>query len=298
MIELKSFSEHLDNEFTRLLEGFAALEIRERTARSNTEKQYFASKQNSDWLNKNGLHQGDKAHDNMLFRSLSDGDYVCYATRSRSGEQIRDDMVVYLNKQNQWILAEAYELFKDFIDAVYAVGEELQPGLWKPCQLSRIANPSLSKPTFQSLLDAASDANATGDCSTKLNRFRLTFPTLRLAELASPLASDPKLMIVLIELLRHVIVHNGGRVKSKDSFISRLQRKTGTLNNGVPSQSLVADVESYLGERDGLTHVVLLDGRPSDLPFGYTSRIGQLTNILLAYAGFIHTELLLPLTAK
>ena len=105
-------------------------------------------------------------------------------------------------------------------------------------------------------------------------------------------------MIALIEQLRHVIVHNGGRVKSKDSFIEKLRSKTGTLNGGAPSRNLVAETETFLGEREGHTYVLLLDMQSSALPFAYTSRIGRLTNILLAYAGFIHTELLMPFTEK
>ena len=186
MTELHGIGERLKNEFTHLLEGFAILELRERTARSTTEKQYDASKQNSDRLKSNGLQSADQDHHNLRFRCLSDGNSVFYATRSRTGEQIRDDMLVYLNKQNQWILAEAYELFEDFVDKSYAFGEYLQPGLWKACQLRRIANPSPQTTSLQSLLDAASEEKATGDCGAKLNRFRHTFPTLVSVELASP----------------------------------------------------------------------------------------------------------------
>ena len=286
----------LNEQSKRFFEKCSDLELLERAIRDTARKQLQVTAENQTrWKEVGGSMESGASHHNMTYRSLTDGNHVFYDSRSRTYEQISQDIHFHQNKQFQWVLAETYELFEDFIEICYAYAQHLNPPVWKTAEVDRLTPASDGSYSLDEMLRLATDPRMTGDTFAKLHRFRAKYPQLRAAESRSPLHEKPSFVLALIELLRHVIVHNGGKVGDRKAFTQRVLSKAGLLNNGNPDSALLDDINEFLRDWQGSTVVVLLDAPMRELPGGYVSRLGYLTNFLLAYASFVHTDLLGPL---
>lgn len=286
----------LSEQFKHFFEKCSDLELLERAIRDTAKKQLQVTAESQNrWKEVGGAMESGASHHNMTYRSLTDGNHVFYDSRSRTYEQIGQDIHFHQNKHFQWVLAETYELFEDFIEISYAYAQHLNPPFWKTAEIDRLTPTSDGSYSLDELLRHAADPRMTVDTFAKLRRFRSKYPELHAAESRSPLHQKPVFALALIEILRHVIVHNGGKVRGREAFTQRVLAKAGLLNNGNPSEDLLADIGEFLRDWQGSTVVVLLDAPMSGLPGGYVSRLGYLTNFLLAYAAFVHMNLLAPL---
>ena len=285
----------LDQQYERLLTAFADIELIERAMRESTKDQYRALVANAQNLKAEGLEDLAAAHHNMTFRSLREGETQFYRSVTRDSKQLRTDLLIHQNKQYQWLLTEAYEWFEDYIEFAYGIGGFLKPTLWRPAELRRLYEVKGHSAILHDFLVQSSSARDTGDALSKLNRFRTVFSAFKSAEQANPNYRSTRFVLVLVEMLRHVIVHNGGRIKNKGLFVERIFARAGLSPSGHEGTILARMVDDFLGRVNGETIVHLLDANRPNLPGAYTSRIGVLIDLLLAYAHFIHAEVLSPL---
>ena len=282
-------------QYQKFLSVFADLDLLESAVRDTANEQVRRSLEVAARLKAEGLEDTSYSHHHMTFRSFIDGKHIFYESRTRHANQIREDFRVHQNKQNQWIVAEAYEAFKELIDCCYAYAQHIGPPLWKASQLAGLpSSPPPASPTIDELLKAAANSKVTGDAYAKLTRFRAVYPQLLQVERSNPLSKNPCFTLALIELLRHIIVHNGGKPKTRAMFENRVLTKSGLLNNGKPDKRYVGEIGFYLTEYQGNCIVLLTDANKPDFPGAYVSRVTLLTNILMAYGHIIYSELLVP----
>jgi hypothetical protein len=290
--------EILESHYSRMMATFADLQILQSTIRTSTRRAIQQSLENSARFEAQGEADPSYSLHHMHFRSLAEGSNVFYAKSLRDSEEMRRDMHSHENKQLRWIIVEAYEAYQDFIDVCYACALHLGENLWRADELKRVEDGAgQAPPTLQSLLKTASKNLITGDAYSKVARFRKHFSEVRSAEAQRALGHAPNFVLALVEQLRHIIVHQGGRVYSRKEFEKQVLSKAGVWNNGRPAQMYVNELSFYLAEHQGQYLVRLSSAPTPDLPFGEISRVDSLLDIVLAYAQFIYADLLLPKTA-
>lgn len=282
----------IDRQYERMLTAFTDIELIERALRDNTREQYRTLTTNSDSLKSEGLEAIDAAHHNMTFRSLQGGETIFYRTISRDSKQLRLDLLVHQNKQYQWLLADAYEWFEDYIKFAYGVAGYKNSLLWRPTEIKKLHNANGTSPNLAAYLASSFNFRDTGDILDKINRFRTVFGALKVAEKSNLNYHSPKFTLALIEMLRHIIVHNGGRLKDKQAFVQKTFRRAGLSLAGVDSSAYTSQIDTFLATLNGETVVHLLDAGQSELPGAYVSRLGVLLDLLLAYAHIIHGNVL------
>ncbi|MFA6465883.1 MAG: hypothetical protein WCT30_09015, partial [Desulfurivibrionaceae bacterium] len=123
------------------------------------------------------------------------------------------------------------------------------------------------------------------------------FPELVTVEANNKYEINLALAISLIEKLRHIIVHKGGKVDSRDSFIKSTTENCGLYNNGNISVENLEFIKQFFGNNKYQNLITLLEIRIlPNIPFDFhVNLFEKLTGYLLAYAflvsGYINTSL-------
>lgn len=224
------------------------------------------------------------SHDAMHFYDAKTGTARRHGLKVSSIEDRYLSVILHKNKQYQWLIAEAYEEFEDFLERAYAFSGYTDSNFWPMSDFGQISLSELSGKGFDWHLEQA--RNKRDVPHSILSRFRKHFPDLAEVEVNNALNVNLALVIVLIEYLRHVIVHKGGVVSDRTKFIERVLRKAGLYNNGKYENDHVHLIEFFFGDEEYENTIALLEIKvdtniPLDITYG---KFGQLTGYLMAYA--------------
>lgn len=195
-------------------------------------------------------------------------------------------LLIHKNKQYQWILLEAYEVFEDFIKSIYGCAGYINPSFWPASDFGDIAIKDIA---FQNInwfyLQAKNKRKAP---KSILNKFREKLPELVDIEINNKKSINYRLAVTMIENFRHVIVHRNGSFGDKEEFIKNV------INySGVPKKNYEAAVQyivQFTGELKGNDVVYLLE-KEGPLPFMFYNTLDHLLDVLLGYAFIIKSEL-------
>jgi hypothetical protein len=237
-----------------------------------------------------GHCEASKSLHNMSYRDLTTGQPVFYQFSDRDFEQRKLDLVVRANQSYSWLFAEGYEYFEDFIEIAFAHVGHNDYEKW-PAKLKKNldAAEAATKP-FSWFLEESRNHRELG---AKLKSIRNRFPELLSIEKSNYRGIDLGFAICLVELLRHVIVHNGGRIHDVEAFIARVFQLSGNATSGSGARDKLALVKSYISQGPGGFRVVMLDARSAGSPF-YADRLTPVTDWLPAYSDFIYKKLMKP----
>lgn len=94
-------------------------------------------------------------------------------------------------------------------------------------------------------------------------------------------------MILLIENLRHIIVHNNGTT-DKSEFIKKILKKFGRNNPKNDNQNYIDIVNCYFGIKEMSNTVCLTELYDPHRKFMLFDRLNDLIEIIASYALFIH----------
>ncbi|KPB49641.1 hypothetical protein [Pseudomonas coronafaciens] len=212
---------------------------------------------------------------NMFYHDLKTGNATPYGTK----HLFLDDHIrlahIHKNRHYQWVLAEAYEAFEDFLEHIYAGLGYVDFDFWPMSDFGNTRYPDLSTKGFAWFLNQA--VLKKNKPNSILTCFRNTFKELRDIEQKNKLDLHAGFEICLIAKLRHLIVHNSGLAKNKDEVIDKTLREAGI--NGKSKEILTARANNFFNKLKNTedTHVYLL-GHP--IPhFGFMS-IHNLDNFL------------------
>lgn len=234
---------------------------------------------------------------NMTFREARTGHLSVYRHRSLDLDTRQINILRRKNRQYQWLLAEAYEEFEDYIHNLYAYCGFVNCDFWPLCDYGSITLSDLKTKTFPWYVEQSKKKK--GAPHSTLARFREKFPGLQPIEAKNAFEVNLALAITLIEKLRHIIVHNGGKAFNKRKFIEIVAKQAGVYNNGNVSEEAEGFINQFFGGDEYENAVALLEIqiRP-ELPFeNYICRFGQLTNYLMAY-GFLLYEYAKSITSE
>lgn len=279
----------IQDSWTRYSEQMANIEIFQRTIRdtANAEFARLRKFKAAEEAEKSSSAIEVATH-NMLFTNANTGEKIFYCHRKLSIDDLLLESRLQKNRQYQWLLADAYELFEDFLFRAYAIVASVNKDAWP---LSDYGNISLSDLALQDITWYVEQARKKkGAPRSILARIRELVPELRQMESDNALQINLSFAIVLIQEIRHLIVHAGGTTANTETFVSSVASKAGLLNNGgiAPENRQLAEQFFGVGKYGNL--VTLLEVPTGDgLPIGtYHCRFGILTNVLMSYAHALH----------
>ena len=220
------------------------------------------------------------------FRDIRTGNLLYLGAKNSSIEDRKLAVVLHKNKQYQWLLAEAYEEFEDLIEAVYACCGLNDPNFWPLADYGNVTLAEMRTKEFDWHLEQASKKK-NGPIGI-LEVFRKKWPELNELDRDNSFDIHLKFAIILIEKLRHIIVHKAGVVGDKSQFIEVVLKAAGMNGNGKEKEENQARIESFFGADEYTNTIVLLEVKDSRIPFMEHSRIRILLNFLVGYGIVIY----------
>lgn len=203
--------------------------------------------------------------DNFYFYGARDGIAKLLAFKTTSIEEKVKMLILHKNKQYQWLLAEAYEVYEDFLQNIYAYLGFSNMELWPLSDFGSISYNELKNKDFDYFLKQAKDKK--GVPHSILSKIRDILPIYTRLEVDNKLERNIKLMVILIEKLRHFIVHKSGVVNDKKVFIETVLEKAGLINNGKYDKTLFEYISQYFGNEEYENTIALLEIKVNlDLP--------------------------------
>lgn len=151
---------------------------------------------------------------------LSGLEHTCSSDLMKLDDQIELNAIQKL-KIYQWLLVEAYEEFRVLVEHLYS--ECIQNGYAKGDEWKQVGSSRSSK-TLR-----------------KLAVIRAVAPTFQAAEVGSLAGSNYRVSFVLVDKLRHIIVHHGGYC----SDLGQFQRGVGIELSGLKSAAVDEYAISY-----------------------------------------------------
>ena len=219
----------MDTEYKEFLSNIAEVELFSRQVKSSADKEFESMAKNHQSLIENGLEQHSSSLHNMSFRSLTNGESIFYDHMALDYERRVKDLISRRNKHYLWLLAEAFEHFEDLVELMYAHIGHKEPSAWPTKETKGETFASLRAKPFE-WFRQKSESNK--KLSTKLECIRKRFPELAAIEKSNYFGIDFRFTICLIEMLRHIVVHNGGQVFDFRKFVDRTFKEVGMANNG------------------------------------------------------------------
>ncbi|SFB12629.1 hypothetical protein SAMN04515620_11977 [Collimonas sp. OK607] len=229
--------------------------------------------------------------DNMVLRDAKTGTLVLFGQTSRSIKEMELAVALHQNKQYQWLLAEAYEEFSDFVEMAYASVALDDPNFWPLADYGNISLADLGSKDWAWHLERARNKKEVPH--SILAQFKRKFPEI--GELAFNNACNANLdfALTLIEHLRHLIVHKGGVASDRVKFSKQVLEKAGLFRNGKPSAEHTAIIDGSFGAGEYKNTIALLETRQKSLlPLVIEhSPFDTLTGLLMTYAHLIFVTL-------
>ncbi|MDR7270101.1 hypothetical protein J2X20_002759 [Pelomonas saccharophila] len=199
---------------------------------------------------------GGPVHQSMVFREMRQRRPIFYASSEPSYDELIFSLTVSHNRQYQWLLAEAFELFETFVlDAMACAGAK-DPSVWDQQDLRRMGAYAGQDAAWW--VAQARALKHPPPTAVALNRLR-QLPGVRQLEENNAHQVDFRLVLQMIERMRHVIVHNRGQVNSKDEFATGVLRDLGMLSGGRPRPEDAAFIGQFVGNGKLKNTILLLE---------------------------------------
>lgn len=187
---------------------------------------------------------------NMSFIDPTSGERFFYNHES----MYLDDKLLLINNQKnreyQFLLMEAYEIFEDTLEELYAYTMINDRNIW-PNEIKNISNEEIIQKDFKYF---CRKANQRKGGAIKIGMQLIDYLECNIKWEGLSL----KQRIIFVEKLRHIIVHKRGYLSDKNEFILKIAKDSGTFNNGKICEKLKEYINCFVSsEENGIT--VILD---------------------------------------
>lgn len=162
---------------------------------------------------------------NMSFKSATSGELRFYGFASSTARALIEAQIAVVNRQYQWLLVDAYELFEDYLEGIYASMAVTDKSSWPLRDFGEATIDELPGKNFDWYLEKSRNKKEVP--YSILNRIRLKHPALGHVERANHLNVHLLVAVALIEQMRHHIVHTRGVVSKPDDFYAKVLNKQG-----------------------------------------------------------------------
>jgi hypothetical protein len=237
-----------------------------------------------------GLEGLPRSAHNMFYHDLRDGTAKFYGAKRVFIDDEISAAHLHKNRHYQWVLAEAYEDFERFITDLYAAIGYVDPDFWP---VSDFGNIRLGEIIDRDINWFVAQAMKKRDKPNGiLNSLRSAFPNLRKVEVDNKLGVHAVFELVMISKLRHLIVHNSGRVDNKAGVVTKILAESAINAKDKEVMSGRAGRFFNVVKASQETHVFLLERGIPDLPIATEDNLAVLLSFLVAYAQLLTEEAL------
>lgn len=205
-------SDYIRNEFERLATTISKLNLYKNNANNIFTAQDLAIREHHAQLPEWSLRRKTGRSYLLHYQSPSTGGDLIVPPKCHTLEDELEHNSLQKLKTYHWLIVEAYEVFEDFLAKAHAYCGLEGIGLWqRPPKWCREGSRNIDdykygrKPYFQ------------------IKAFRLGSPHFAKYETDSATGTNYKVVLVLIEKLRHAIVHNEGYCNDMKSLIDKMQ---------------------------------------------------------------------------
>lgn len=227
----------------------------------------------------------------VTYRSVLDGELKKLGAKANGIDEARKLNFLNHNKHLAWTLVELYEEFEKYLFSVYAIAGYKSTDFWPLGDFGSISLSILGEKEYDWFMRRAkSKKNAP---LSILSHFRDRLENFSKQEQHNLLDNNFRFTTTLIEMFRHIAVHNGGCINNKEEFIDTLMKRAGIYQNGKYDRRLVSFVDYFLMDNDGVKTLRLctvLD-KSAEPPFNELDLYKQLAERLIAHTELIHTHL-------
>lgn len=274
-------------------EKISQIQLYQRTVKENTEREHAAIIEDAQNFLKKYPDKEEflSSIHNMYFYRANDGKIQSYGQKISDTKQRELNLILHKNKQYLWLLAEAYEEFEDFLEKVYAYVGYTDRALWLLKDFCSITLSELEGKDYNWFLEQSK--NKKDVPKSILNFFSNNFQPIKSIEQSNALKINLRLAVILIEKLRHVIVHNGGIVGNRVSFIKQVLKDAGLFNNGNYRQEYKKFIEQFFGSNSFQNHISLLEIKRNQYTVFdvHVNIFDMLSGYLLAYSYELFKEI-------
>lgn len=275
--------------FRNFTTAIADIEVYRESVKSATNKEYSHLLRQKDNADSSGLI-GATAFHNMFFLDATSGKPVFYGFRDITIDQAILNLIRHVNRQHQWFLAEAYELFEEFIRHAYAFMGMNNPTQWPLRDFGSIQWNEAQSKDYQWFLE---QARAKRDAPLSiLRQFRKMLPRMASVELNNRCKCDLQVAVTLIGHMRHQIVHAKGIIGNKKSFAEEVVRKLGYSGAGMAPHLEFIEQTLLVSPEDGAIYLLNVSKPNSNPPLRfYYDILNNLLRHLLVYAHQVYLSL-------
>lgn len=286
----------LDEIFRKFATGIAEIELYRSSASGTIEREAEHLQEQKEII-RSGNHSEIFSIQQMFFQDVTSGQPVFYGLRKMSIDRAIDSLQGFENRQHQWFLAEAYELFEDFMSNAYAYMGLHHPKLWPLRDFGSIQWDDARSMNFDWYL---SQARQKKDAPLgAMRQFRKVLPRMASVEPDNRLGGDLQVLVMLVAQMRHQIVHARGIIKDKARFLTDLLKKLGYTGAGADPHLAYLDEWLLINQEDGAIWLLdVIDSQPSPLVSIYTDNFTKIIRSLLVYAHQIYISLGGPATMR
>lgn len=223
-----------------------------------------------------------RSMNNMFYYSLRTGNATAYGAKHLFLSDQISAAHLHRNRHYQWVLAEAYEGFEDFLESIYAAVGFADPDFWVPSEFKPAWNVDPATQNYEWHVEQVKYKK--NKPRSILVSFRNAFKELRDIEVSNKCAIHAPFEISLISKLRHLIVHNAGRVENKDEVIRRALTEAAV--NDKDKDALTARAGMFFNRlKDSKEELVFLVGHENPhFSFISTYNLEDLLGFLVSYA--------------
>lgn len=193
-------------------------------------------------------------NERMFFTDFRTGNNIFYGYKQLYYDEYLNFIQLKCNRDYQFYLASSYETFETTMRLIYAYLGKNDINFWSLYEFGNIKYDDIKKLDFNFYVEQSKKRKGGAiqifkslikefDCNIKIS------------------CLDLKTEIILIEKLRHTIIHDGGYATDKEEFINLVVKESGILNNGNIDKEIYKYIESFFGKGKYNKLIFLLDRR-------------------------------------
>ncbi len=152
-------------------------------------------------------------------------------------DQIEDDILFHLNKQMQWFLVEAYELYEDFIQELYSTMGYLDNDFWDALDFGKVQLNFINNKDETWFSEQIKHKK--GKPYSIIEVFTKRFDLTKYSDIKTPTINYQFLMKLVADF-RHAIVHNRGFLDKK-IYTAKVFKAVG-----IKGDDLIKKYEQYM----------------------------------------------------
>jgi hypothetical protein len=222
----------------------------------------------------------------MAFRDPIFSDWKFYGEFKITLSMAKSNVLKHENRQYQWLLAEAYEEFENFLEKIYASVGSKTRSLWPAEDYGNVPVDNLDSITFEKCLNLVRAKKRNKGIGFILTNIRRQIPHINRLERDNATEIDLKLSTAVIAQLRHHIVHTRGYVNDLNSFKRKALSEVGRTNNGKPDQSDINFINNFFRYKNDPSWICLVRIPVEDGIFHFDI-LNNACNLLLSHAYLI-----------